>query len=96
MTGLLDELRERTGLGPAAPARPEPEPHEDAPQGDDDRYAIYALRAGGHRRMAETSIEGVGLCLLTLREENEFDQHDRIGILDRLARTWLVNPWARG
>lgn len=104
-TPLHDKLRESVGLDKLMEAAETDElarkaaaleEHEDAPESDDDRYAVYAVKGTAHRRMAETSLEGIGLTLKTLRAEVEYDQHDSIGILDRLERTWLVNPWARG
>jgi hypothetical protein len=72
-------------------------------EGEDSRYAIYAVstakaRIGGppRRRIAETSLDGIGLCLSTLRAENEITDDSRVGIFDRLDRIWVVNPWARG
>lgn len=72
-------------------------------EGEESRYAIYAvdIAAAGRilpdrKRIAETSLEGIGLCLQTLREEDEITDDSRVGIFDRLDRRWLVNPWARG
>lgn len=77
---------------------------EDAPHpSGDDRYAIYAVGAmrdddGGRprHRIAETSRDGIGLALVTLRDEGEYGDDSRIGIFDRETRTWIVNPWAKG
>lgn len=62
----------------------------------DDRYAIAVLRGGQHRRIAETSLEGIGITIVTLRSENEIHEDDSLGIYDRETRTWIVNPWAKG
>lgn len=105
MTATLhDKLRERAGLGalPDVPEEPEPAEHDDAPQGEDDRYAIYVVfltsRVHGidRARLAETSRDGIGTTLCTLREEEQISNDSRVGILDRQERTWIVNPWARG
>jgi hypothetical protein len=46
--------------------------------------------------------DGIGLMLVTLREEQEFTGDDRVGILDTgpweegKPGTWLVNPHAKG
>lgn len=79
---------------------------DDAPHpSGDDRFAIYSVSRSdvhhgspdeGRRRIAETSLDGIGLCISTLREDGEIDGDTRIGIFDREARTWIVNPWAKG
>lgn len=61
---------------------------------DDDRITVYACDKSGRRYIAETSLTGLGLCLLTLHEEDEFPPGTRVGVFDRLRRVWLVNPWA--
>lgn len=109
MTTLHDQLRERVGLDALADyldrRAQEEARHADAPESDDERYAIYVVtseriegRAGWreHRRVATTSVAGIGLCLRTLREEDEITNDSRVGILDRETRQWLVNPWAAG
>lgn len=69
------------------------QPH---PSGED-RFAIYGVNIDGKRkRIAETSEDGIGLCLRTLREEGEITNDTRVGVLDRQTRQWIVNPWARG
>lgn len=78
------------------------EPH---PSGDD-RYAIYSVanlgsgapaKASDRRvRIAETSEEGLGITLRTLYDEGQITNETRVGILDRLERRWIVNPWAAG
>lgn len=76
-------------------------PHESG----DDRYAIYAVavrlaaslpRDERQRRICETSRDGIGLALVTLREEEQITNDSRVGIFDRLDRVWIVNPWAKG
>lgn len=64
-----------------------------------DRFAIYRVERRSlfsqrprHARLAETSLDGVGLTLTTLHGEGEFDGW-RIGILDRQTRHWIVNPF---
>lgn len=80
----------------------------DAPHpSGDDRYAIYTVdprwtrakdvdHADGRKRLAETSLDGIGLTLRTLREDGDLTDDTRVGIFDRETRGWLVNPWARG
>jgi hypothetical protein len=77
----------------------------DAPHpSGNDRLAIYAVTSGAatgsqggtgpeRRRIAETSVAGLGTCLMTLRAEGEFD-NARVGVFDREARVWLISPWA--
>lgn len=55
-----------------------------------------AFEGRPRKRIAETSLDGIGLCLQTLRDEDEITDDSRIGIFDRLSRKWLVNPWAKG
>jgi hypothetical protein len=83
---------------------------DDAPHpSGDDRYAIYSVAPSSvgpsrvltpdhdrRRRIAETSLGGIGLTLQTLRDEGDLTNDSRVGILDRETRSWLVNPWARG
>lgn len=71
--------------------------------GEESRYAIYSVDVSNtprshldRKRIAETSLDGIGLCLSTLRAEGDLSADSRVGIFDRLDRTWLVNPWARG
>lgn len=80
-----------------------PRVEEDAPHpSGNDRYRIYAvslsvqLGTERRRRLAETSLDGIGLTLRTLREDGDLTDDTRIGILDRETREWLVNPWAVG
>lgn len=70
------------------------EPH---PSGDD-RYGIYAVEPATRwqRRVAETSLDGIGSTLAQLRAEGQLTADSRVGILDRLERSWLVNPYAKG
>lgn len=66
------------------------EPH---PSGDD-RYAVYAVTGRTRHRLAETSREGVGLTIETLRADGDLTASSRVGVLDRETRDWLINPWA--
>lgn len=66
-------------------------PHESG----EDRFAIYVARDGRQRRLAETSQDGIGLTLITLRDEDQFTDLDSIGVYDRALRRWVVNPWAK-
>lgn len=74
------------------------QPH---PSGDD-RYRIYSVsrRSVGMgdvlHDLADTSQDGIGLTLVTLRDEEQITNDTRVGILDRETRQWLVNPWAKG
>lgn len=79
---------------------------EEAPLHDgSDRYRIYILvrkpdpRDQQHRTqrwLADTSLDGIGGCLSTLRAEEQITNDDKVGIRDRIERTWLVNPYAVG
>lgn len=61
-----------------------------------DRLAVYIVgRRGGEReRVAECSVQALGLCLLTLRDEGQLTHTSRVGVLDRDLRRWVINPWA--
>lgn len=62
-----------------------------------EQFAIYVVDIDGKRtRLATTDLVGVGVTLVTLRREGQTTNDDRVGILDRGTRTWIVNPWARG
>ena len=76
----------------------------DIPREDgSDRLAVYVITPGDkasreiatRRRVAETSVDGLGLTLITLFEEHEFDGL-RVGVFDRARRAWIVNPWTKG
>lgn len=73
--------------------------HGDAPRPDgEDRLAVYIIGTDGERRrLAETSIEGLGITLLTLHGEGEFHHGERglkVGVFDRETRLWVISPWA--
>lgn len=71
----------------------DPEPRHDG----SDRFAIYAVdREGERHRIAFTDLRGIGLTLSVLRNEGQITNDDRVGILDRFERLWVVNPWAKG
>ena len=64
---------------------------------ESDRYGIYTLdREGNRQNIADCSARMIGPTLLTLHEEGQINGDDRLGIRDRLQRTWIVNPYARG
>jgi hypothetical protein len=98
---LERELRRRTGL-------PEVEVDDEPHESGGDRYAIYSIipargfRGGGERlererrEIATTSAEGIGVCLVTLRDEGQITNNSRVGILDRETRQWVINPWGKG
>lgn len=71
----------------------------DEPRHDDlDRYALYTVRDHGRTRLAETSLDGIGLALVTLLAEGEFGpdgERTPFGLFDRRDRYWVVNPWTR-
>lgn len=73
--------------------------HGDAPRADgEDRLAVYIIGTDGERRrLAETSVDGLGITLLTLHGEGEFHHGERglkVGVFDRESRLWIVSPWA--
>jgi hypothetical protein len=78
------------------------DPRADIPRTDgSDRLAVYVVAPGNQardeivsrRRIAETSVDGLGLTLITLFEEHEFDGV-RVGVFDRSRREWIISPWS--
>lgn len=67
----------------------------DAPHpSGNDRYCIYAITRRNRWRLAETSLEGIGITLRTLHEEGQTTGDGvRVGVFDRTDRIWLVDPW---
>lgn len=66
------------------------------PRDERERYRIYRLDPDGGRTIVATcgSPEAIGVALVTLAGEGEFDGRP-VGILDGVDERWLVNPWAR-
>lgn len=62
---------------------------------DNNRAGIYLIERGILRRVAETSLKGVGDTLICLRDEGEIAPDDCVGVLDQVERHWLLNPWVR-
>lgn len=73
----------------------------------DERYGIYLAPkprpVPGHRvreeepeLLATCAQDGIGVALVTLAAEKQITSDDRVGVLDGIAGTWLVNPYARG
>lgn len=69
------------------------------------RFRPYRLRGRQQDWLAAAGCptqDGVGTMLLTLKEDGEFTDNDRVGILDTAAweegeaATWLINPHATG
>jgi hypothetical protein len=85
-------------------------PELDERDREEQRYAVYAIRVSRvprgntlehgeqNRRelFATPDPGGIGVGLITLREEGDITDDTRIGILDRVERKWIVNPWAKG
>lgn len=62
---------------------------------DSDRYAIMVLAGDRRDRIAYTSRDGIGCALVTLRDEEQLDVNDAVGVYDRRERRWVVNPYGR-
>jgi hypothetical protein len=60
-----------------------------------ERFQLYTVDVHGYRRLLATtdSMEAIGVAIRTMGEEGELDAR-RVGILDRAAHRWVVNPWA--
>lgn len=63
-------------------------------------YRIYVLRDGQPQLLGETSKDGVGTALVTLFNDGEWNDDDRVGILFREHEDetgiWIVNPFGVG
>jgi hypothetical protein len=78
-------------------------PELDERDREEQRYAVYAVviaRDGSHPAQLEIgstpTLEGIGVGLQLWRDEGEITNDTRIGVLDRVARSWLINPYASG
>jgi hypothetical protein len=71
-----------------------PETDDRVDADSDERYALYTIRKGQRRRVAETDQDGLGCCIVTLHMEGDITDLDSFGILDRHQRTWIDNPFA--
>lgn len=73
---------------------------EHIPRGEGDhRFRIYRLRTGELQVVASAPLpEDMGVALVILHSENEFDIDDSVGVLDTLVDPghWIVNPWTLG
>jgi hypothetical protein len=71
--------------------------YDDSPRRDEsDRYRIYAVSINSElHRIADCAGEAVTFTLETLIAEEQILPSERVGILDRLERVWLVNPFTR-
>lgn len=68
-----------------------------------ERYRVYALADATHRpddglQLLATApdAQGLGLALITLREEGQITHNTRVGVKDDVLRKWIVNPFAKG
>jgi hypothetical protein len=70
------------------------------PDPEQTRYHVYRVVAGEPIEVASTSRDGIGLALVTLRDEGQLTDDDRVGILDRRDDDehgrWVVNPFGVG
>lgn len=62
---------------------------------DDERYEVCVGQDDAFNRLAQTSIEGIGLALVTLRDEGQITQSDYVGVYDRRKKEWLLPPKAK-
>jgi hypothetical protein len=82
---------------------PSPLPELDERDRHEGRYAIYAVNPNAgvdEENLRELAccptLTGIGSMLAMLREDGGISDETRVGILDRVDRTWLLNPWAKG
>lgn len=74
-------------------------PELDERDREEQRYAAYEVKhldRSPHEMMSTPTLEGVGRMLALLRNEGEITDDTRVGILDRVDRKWIVNPFAKG
>lgn len=71
------------------------------PRTDEMRYRLYVVR-GDEREVlaASPSMEGIGLAISTIHDDCKeaglrFADLGIPGVLDTMAREWLVVPWVR-
>lgn len=96
----LDQVRATGILDEAADTTHEVDGDTFAPRNDEERYRIYRLRHDLEEpELVATcgSHEAVGVALMTLGAEGEFDRAS-VGVLDALAGgggdpKWKLNPW---
>lgn len=73
---------------------------EHVPRGiGDHRYRIYRLRTGELELVASApSAENMGVALVVLHEEGEFEIDDSVGVLDTIETPghWVVSPFTLG
>lgn len=79
MLGTVDRLRDK----------------RDVRRDEADRYGLYRLRGGEHQELSTTSRDGIGTALVQHVIEGDLTPDDGFGLLDRLTRAWLVNPWGK-
>ena len=72
--------------------------------GEDTRFGIYIVyRQNGTPHgwsdpvlWATTSKDGIGTALVQLGEDGDATADDRVGVLDGMTGSWIVNPYAAG
>lgn len=66
------------------------------PRDEEHRYRLYAINGAGRALRvlaAAPDGAGIGTAMVTLAAEGEIEQVDRVGVLDAVAGSWVVNPW---
>jgi hypothetical protein len=70
-------------------------------ESDESRYGVYrlgppqtGLRGREPIQVVTCGEDDIGFTLVTLREEGDLTEHDRVGILDGFTGEWLLNPFA--
>jgi hypothetical protein len=80
-------------------------PELDERDREEQRYVLYEIRQnasvdglwdGPFEIAATPTLEGIGRMIDLLREEEQITNDSRVGLLDRVERKWLINPYARG
>jgi hypothetical protein len=63
----------------------------------EERYRIYRRRGRTLTQLATApTAQAMGLAVVTLHEEGEWDDRDRVGVIDGDTRAWVVNPFVSG
>ena len=65
--------------------------------GPDEGLRLYTRRGKTLTLQATAAdAESIGVALVTLYGEHQWDEGDRVGILDGTTGNWVINPWVSG
>lgn len=82
--------------GPIWVAETTDRPRHEWARDPEERYGVYVVvplpRPTEPRQLATCAQDGIGVALVTLAAEGEFDGLS-VGVLDGVTGTWIVNPY---